>query len=352
MRFANPQFLYLIPIVLLIVIIFYIYERRKQAALLRAFGSDIGPYLLRTLSVRKRKWKIRLEAIVVCLLLLALARPQLGIGEQQVKSKGIELVVAVDISKSMLAEDVKPSRLDHVKRELNRLLDQLSGDKVGLIVFAGNASLVSPLTSDYSSLKMFIDGLSTDSVSRQGTNFKNAIQTAFEAFQRGGVESNESTVVSKVLLIASDGEDNEDGAIEEARRVFSKGMRIYTMGFGTERGGSIPLRERGYLQGYKKDNRGEVIVTKTQTKLLKDIATNAGGKFYFAVIGGQQVVEFGNEIKDLDQAEFESAIAKDFNEYFQIPLLFAFLIGFLEFLLSDRKKEVKEWRGRFEVSDA
>ena len=347
-RFANPEYLYLLFLLPVGYFAFRMQMRRHQTKLQKELGSTMMPILTSSVSQRRARWKLRLEYICIFFLIIAFARPQLGVGEKEVSSTGIELMLAIDVSRSMLAEDVKPSRLDFLKREMNRLLDSLDGDKVGLVVFAGSSALVSPLTSDYSALKMFIAGLSPESVSSQGTIFANAIKESLDAFKRGGVESDEDVRVSKVLLIASDGEDNEEGALKMAKEAKEKGMRIFTLGVGTEKGGSIPVRDgNGYLKGYKQDVQGNIIVTKSKTKLLRQISEVGGGRHYHAVLGGAHVRALKSDFDNLEKAEFSSTVAKDYNEYFQWPLALAFFSLLLERLIALRKKQIRQWKGRF-----
>lgn len=351
-RWMHPEYLYLLP-VLLIAYLFTLWQfRRRDQILQKELGGQLLPMLTASFSPRRRFWKFSFELLAMTFVLLALARPQGQQGEQKVKASGIEIMIAIDVSRSMLTEDIKPSRLQFLKRELGRLLDKLGGDKVGLVVFAGSSALVSPLTSDYSALKMFIEGLGPESVSSQGTVFAKAIAEAEKAFARGGLESDEEIQVSKVLLIASDGEDNEEGALLAAENVLSKGLRIFTMGFGTDKGGSIPVRdERGYLKGYKQDAKGNIIVSRAKTKLLRDLAEKGGGRYYHSVIGGDHLEAFLQDISRLDKADFESSIAKNYSEYFQYPLFLAFLFLFLERCIAYRKSRSTAWRGRFQGAE-
>ncbi len=160
----------------------------------------------------------------------------MGLSKQEVKAQGFELIIAIDVSESMKSEDVKPSRLEQAKKEVERLMDLMPANKVGLIAFAGNASLISPLTNDPNAIKMYVDSLTSDSVSEQGTCFECALRLAKEAFERGGVTQDEFSKSSRVILISSDGEDHEPGALEAAAGLVKQGVRIFTMAYGTEKG--------------------------------------------------------------------------------------------------------------------
>lgn len=351
MRFANPdafQLLWLLPV---IVIAAWGFGRLAKRRLQSAFGKKLAPFLSSSVSVAKRRLKLTLRLAALALFIVALARPQLGKGSQEVKARGIELMIAIDVSTSMLAEDVKPSRLEHAKAEVSRLLDMLSGDKVGLVAFAGSSVLLSPLTTDKSALKMFLDSISTQSVETQGTDVRKALIEAENAFDRGGVEDDESTKITHVILIASDGEDQEPGAIVEAKKLAGQGTRVFTMAFGTERGGPIPLRdERGYLQGYKRDRSGQNIMTQVKGDFLRELAQAGHGSFYFTTFGGQEAKKIKDDLDRLEKAEFASSVAASYDEKFQIFLALGLLVAFLEFLIGDGRAAGRLWKGRFEVA--
>jgi Ca-activated chloride channel family protein len=282
--------------------------------------------------------------------ILALARPQLGKSQDKIKSEGVEIMICLDVSNSMMAEDVKPSRLEYAKAELSRLLDLLGGDKVGLIAFAGSATLLSPLTTDKEALKMFIEGLSPASVQTQGTDFKKALSEAKNAFTQGGVDPDEGKV-TRVVLLASDGEDNEPGALEFAKKMVADGSRIFTLAFGTERGAPIPDRdERGYLRGYKKDRSGHEVITQVKGNVLKQLAEAGQGAFYHATPGGNEARLIRADLDKLQKAQFATELSASYDEKFQIFLILGLLCSFLEMSLGERRSQGRIWKGRFEVA--
>jgi Ca-activated chloride channel family protein len=351
-RWAFPdafQLLWLLPVILFAAILF---ERRSRRLVNHALGEKLSPFLTSSISPAKRRLKLALKILALALFIVALARPQLGKSLQEVKVQGVEMLIAFDVSNSMLAEDVKPSRIAHAKSEVNRLLDMLSGDKVGLVAFAGSAVLISPLTTDKGSLKMFVDSLSPESVENQGTSFKTAIEESEQAFERGGVEDTDSSKVTRVILIVSDGEDQEQGALEEARKLAGQGTRIFTLAFGTERGAQIPLRdERGFLRGYKRDQSGKDVVSKVKGDFLRSLAQSGNGSFHMATFGGEEAKQIKSDLDKLEKSEFASQLATNYDERFQIPLLLGILIALLEMSIGERKKEGRIWRGRFEVPE-
>lgn len=349
-RFFSPDYLVgivFVPVLLLIVLFFYSRARKKLNS---SFGNKLYPFLTQSVSPSKRKIRLYLQGFVLVAALVAMARPQMGEGRTQIKARGVELVIALDVSNSMLAEDVKPSRLEHAKKEVNRLLDQLSGDKVGLVAFAGSAAVISPLTSDYSAIRMFVESLSPDSVSNQGTSFKAVIKEASDAFKRGGLSAEEEIKVTRVLLIFTDGEDQEADAMKLANEEGKKGLRIFTVGFGTQAGAPIPVRDqRGQLIGYKKGSDGQIILSKTNSNALASLAKAGGGAYYHATFGGDEIAAVRKDIDKLEKADFESEGATTYNEYFQYVLALAALLALIESLLTERRKEGRLWKGRFEV---
>lgn len=349
-RFENIaalNYLWLIPI---IIILGFIFDRINKKKMSKAIGTRLYPFLSSSVSPRKRRMKTTLQVITVFLMVLALARPQLGQSKQEVKSEGVEIMLAVDVSESMMAEDVKPSRLAQAKSELSRLVDLMPGNKIGVIAFAGSAALVSPLTNDPAAVKMYIESLDLTSVSSQGTNFQAALTTAEEAFNRGGVTTDEVVRVTRVILIASDGEDHEPGALEQAQKLAKDGTRIFTLAYGTEKGGAIPVRDgMGFLKGYKKDRSGQTILTTVKGDALRALAESGQGSFYFATFGGTQTKLLVEDISKLEKTQFDTTMATQYDERFQYVLFFAVLVGLYELFLGERRRSFRFWKGRFEV---
>ncbi|MEO0335279.1 MAG: VWA domain-containing protein [Pseudomonadota bacterium] len=350
-RFADPAAFHYLWILPLLFVITWVLLKQSRVKFQKTLGQKLAPFLLASVSHTRRWWKLILKSVVLALFVFALARPQSGESEKKIKSEGVEVMLLLDVSRSMLAEDTKPSRLKLAKKELSRLIDRMGGDKVGLIAFAGSAILLSPLTPDKPAVKMFIDSLTTEAVKTQGTDFAKALAETSSAFSRGGLDSDETSVVTKVVVIASDGEDNEPGAVEAAARLAEKGIRIFTLGFGTEKGSPIPVRDkRGNLRGYKKDKSGKKVVSKTKGTVLKSLASEGKGSFHHVTFGGRAIENLHKEIKKLEQSEFESAEMTDYDENYQIFLFFGLLIALGELFLKERASAARFWKGRFEVS--
>lgn len=350
-RFANPSAFHYIWLLGLILVLAWGFQKQLNSSLQKAFGKKLSPFLTSSKSPFKRRLRLLIYSLSYVCFVMALARPQMGRGQQAIKSEGIELMIAIDVSNSMLAEDIKPSRLAFAKSEIMRLLDLLSGDKVGLIAFAGSATLVSPLTTDKAALKMFVESLSPLSVENQGTDFAKAIAEARAAFERGGVDPDEGVTVSRVVLVASDGEDQEKGALEEARKAAQQGIRIFSIAFGTERGAPIPLRdERGFLRGYKKDDSGKEIVTQVKGTALRELAAAGKGSFHHISFGTQDAHSIRAELNKLQKAQFATEMATSYDEKYQIFLIIGLVLALLELLISQRQAAGRIWRGRFEVA--
>lgn len=350
MRFAHPEtlmWLWLLPVIWVMSIAT---SKRARARLNKGLGSRMAPLLAKQVSPGRRRLKAIARSLALIFVIIALARPQSGKGISEIKVRGVEMMVALDVSTSMLAEDVKPSRLQFAKAELTRLLDSLAGDKVGLVGFAGSALLLSPLTNDISSLKMFLDSLSPYSVQTQGTYFMQALQEAADAFDRGGQEDDERAKTTRVILVLSDGEDQEKGALELAKKLAMQGIRIFTVAFGTERGGLIPIRdERGYLRSYKKEKNGKEVVSQVKGEFLKDLARVGQGTFHFASFGGNEARAIKADIDKLQKAEFASSMATSYEERFQWFLIASLIFALLDLLIGELGSIDRVWRGRFEA---
>lgn len=349
-RWADPMYLswlILIPIFYFMAIFL---GRRKMKKITAAFGEKMLPFLLSGYSFKKHQIKLVLCGLALVPLILALARPQFGETKENVKSLGVEMILLFDVSQSMLAEDVSPSRLEFAKHEMVRMMDQVPGSKIGLVAFAGSAALISPITTDTSALKMFVESLTTEAISTQGTEFKMALEQAEEAFERGGQGEEPGVKVTRVILIVSDGEDQEPGALEIAEKLTKKGIRIFSVAVGTEKGGSIPLRDgNNFLRGYKKDASGQVIITTSKGTVLKSLAQAGKGSFYTASFGGTYLSQLVEDINKLEKTEFDSTMLMSYQERFQIFLIIGIILLLIEMLMTVYRTKGGEWKGRFQV---
>ncbi len=348
-RFQSPEFLNLIWAVPLLWLVNHWMRQLRMKKLAAHVDKALVEPLTASGSIKHWRWKFRLELLALLMMIVAMARPQSGESRQEVKSEGVEVLFLVDVSTSMLAEDVAPSRLALAKKEIGRFLDRSLGDRIGLIAFAGSALLLSPMTPDRGALRMFVDSLDPTSVSNQGTQFKRALQEAKSALARGGLDGSEVGKITKVVVIVSDGEDQEPGALEFAKELANDDVRIFVLAVGTENGGPIPIRdERGILVEYKKDRSGEPVMTKTRGTVLKELAQMGGGGFYHLTFGGNAVDLLLQDINKLRKTEFGSGETVAYRELYQFFLFLSLVFAGAALLISVRRKSQTSWKGRFQ----
>lgn len=349
-RFGNPEVFLYFPVIGIFAAVLIFARMKAMEKLAKALGQKSFQILSSGYSFPRRKMKWALRSIGFSFCLLGLARPQSGKTDINVKSQGIELVAMMDVSDSMMAEDLKPNRLTQAKVDLSKLIERLQGSQIGIIGFAGSAAILSPLTNDPGALRMYIDSLSPQSVSSQGTEFASALTEAKEAFQRGGTSEIENQRATRVILVFSDGEDHEPGALDQAKRLVAENYRIFTIAYGTEKGGMIPERDaQGNLRGYKKDAQGQPVLTQVKGKFLEQLAVGGGGKFFFASTAGDHLRGLVEDLDRLEKAEFDSKIITSYNELFQWFLLFGLLCFALDLLVSEVDLRRRQWKGRIEV---
>jgi Ca-activated chloride channel family protein len=312
--FENPQYLYLLSIIPFITFLFAIDRIRRRKALKLFYSSPNFAKQLNNYSKFKTYLKFVLKMCALALLIVALANPRAGKKLKEAKREGIDIVLALDISYSMKAEDLKPSRLERAKQAISRLLDKLQSDRVGLIVFAGSAKVMFPLTTDYSAAKMFLSVIDPEFVSEQGTAIGDAMDIAVQKFKTEEKQK-------KALIIISDGENHEDDAVEAAKKAAEKGFVVYTIGMGSPDGAPIPLSSGGDVRGYLKDEDGKTVVSKLNADALQEIAIAGGGSFIRTYQSEPDLQELINKIDKMEKKQFE---AKKFSEYDSKYQYFAF----------------------------
>lgn len=331
LRFAAPEALYLLLLVpvLALLILFGTFRRRR---LLARFASP--PLLRRFQDDRPGPWplfkSLLLLAAAACAV-LALARPQFGSTLETVKRKGMEMVLAIDVSNSMRAEDVKPDRLSRAKQEMARFADRLGGDRIALVAFAGEAFLQCPLTSDYSAFRIFLDVLDPGLIAAPGTALDQAIRISLQAF-------GEEKRGDRAIILLTDGEDQTGGALEAAREAKRRGVRIFTVGIGSAAGVPIPLRQDDGSRRYLTDAEGQVVMTRLDEALLRSVAAEAAGKYFHAGPGRFELLRILEEVRDLERVESEEKLVMRHEERFQIPLGLAALLLLLETLIPGKRR--------------
>ena len=275
---------------------------------------------------------LRIFTILFCLIFLVLAmiNPQMGTKMETFKRFGVDIVFAVDVSRSMLAEDIVPNRLEKSKQLVNQIINTLNGDRIGIVAYAGKAFPQLPITTDYSSGKMFLQSMNTDMISSQGTAIDEAIQLATNYYD-------DESKIERILIIISDGEDHNDVSVDMAKIASEKGIIIYTIGVGKEKGAPIPIKKNGIIQSYKKDNKGEVVITKLNRQVLVDIANQTGGEFIDGTETTFVVNRIGEILKETEKKEFESKKFSEYKDQFQWFLAIGLLLLFIEIFLFDSK---------------
>lgn len=332
MQFQRPDLFPLIAGVLMAIIIFYIMVMRRRRVLMRRFAdknllSGIGP----TVSARRKIIKITLLASAMVLGVVALARPQWGFEWEEVKRVGLDMLIAVDTSKSMLAKDLKPNRLECSKFAIKDLVKRLNGDRIGLIAFSGSSFLQCPLTIDYNGFLLALDDLSVGTIPRGGTSISSAIREAMSVFQ--GPEKQ-----FKVLVIITDGEDLEGDAVKAAREASSRGIKIYCVGVGTTEGELIPVAGRDGSR-FLEDRIGNVVKTKLNEDTLKEISLATGGGYIRATQADFGLLRlYDQSISKLEKRDIESKMRKRYHERYQYPVALALLLLFIEPLISERRR--------------
>ena len=335
MNWLHPEWFFWLSFLPFGVLIYIFRHRQRLQNLQKWFGRQ-KVFLTSSLSPGIRHLKMTLSFMALALFILALARPQ-GKGEKVTrKSAGVQVILAVDVSRSMMAEDVRPSRLEFLKKELSHLLDLSAGDQVALMAFSGSALLISPFTGDLSLIKVYLEDLSPDYLSSQGTNFKSVLKVSQTVFEN--IEKKTEAQAVRVLLIVSDGEDHVQKWKSALKDLTAKGVRIFTLSVGTKEGGVIPVKNaRGEILEYKKDSSGKIVTSQVQPKILKQLADKGQGAYYHLSYSGQVMKQLRGDMDQLKKTIFETEMTHKKRELFQWFLALGLILAFIELLLS-------EWR--------
>ncbi len=319
---------FIIPVIVVLFVLLQLWKRSRQ----KKFGDlELLKRLTPNKSIFKATFKLILFLIGLSLLIVALVNPKIGTKLETVKREGVDIVFALDVSKSMLAEDIAPNRLEKGKRLVSEIINQLGSDRIGIIAYAAQAYPQLPITTDYGAAKMFLQSMNTDMLSSQGTAINEAINLASTYFD-------DDQQTNRVLFIISDGEDHAEGAAQVAiEKAVEEGIRVYTIGVGKTKGAPIPLKRNGVVESLKKDMNGDVVITKLNEAILQEIAKEGNGEY----INGDNTKEAVDYIKEklnqMDKKEFEAKQFAEYKDQFQWFLGFGFLILFIDIFVLDRK---------------
>lgn len=331
-RFETPVYLYALAIIPLLAILYYYsnYRRRRR---LKKYGD---PALLKELMIDVSAWrsqvKVWLLLLALASLIIASARPQFGTKIDTTERNGIEAIIAIDVSNSMLANDVRPSRLDKAKMLVSNMVDEMKDDKIGLIVYAGQAFVQLPITNDYVSAKMFLDGIDPSMISVQGTDIATAIDLSMKSFTQ-------KKDISRAIFLITDGEDNEGEAVEAAKEAAKRGIRVYVLGVGSPDGAHIPIP--GTAQ-YFIDDAGNPVVSRLSEEMCRQIAHAGNGAYIYVDNSSSAQKELSRYVDKLAKAKLESQIYSEFDEQYQGFLILALLFLFLDLCLLERKNHIMQ----------
>ena len=329
-QLEETTYLYIL-ILLPIILIVFLYNKYWQKITIQKYFDDATfNFLSPELSSTKSYIKTSLTLLIISILVFGLVNPKIGTELKTVKREGVDIVFAIDVSKSMLAEDIAPNRIFKAKRLVSEIFNKLGSDRVGIIAYASTAIPVLPITNDFSSAKMFLESLNTDMLSSQGTSIVEAIELS-----KGYFDDENQT--NRVLCILSDGEDHEYDENQFISTLSDSGIIILSVGLGSTKGAPIPIKENNIVKSYKKDDKGEVVITKLNDELLKKIATQSSGKYIKGDNTSLVVDEIINELKEMDKKEFESKQFVSFKDQFQWFLGAGLLLFLVNSIIFDKK---------------
>ncbi len=333
MKFAHAY--YLLGLLVIIVFVFlYIMQRIWKQKAWKKFGdSTVISQLMPDVSKLRPLYKFIAMMIALAFIIMAIAQPQTGSKLEKAKHKGVELMILLDVSNSMLAKDIKPSRLVRAKQAISKLIDKLDNDKIGIVVFAGKPYIQLPMTTDFGAAKLFLSTVSTDMVPEQGTAIGAGIETAVKCFNFQDKTKN------KALILISDGENHEDDAVEAAKTAQESGVFVHCIGMGLSEGSPIPLIKDGVESGYRTDSAGNTIVTKLNEPMLQEIAAAGKGVYIRANNSDIGLDKIMTEIDKMEKKEFETKTFSDYEDQFQYFIAVALLFMIAELFIFERRSK-------------
>lgn len=329
-RFAHPELLYLLLVIPLLIVFYIVMVNKKKKAIAEFGNPELLKPLMPLVSFKRGAWKFVMILIALMFVIIGVAGPQFGSKLQQIKKQGVELIVVLDVSNSMLAQDIKPNRLEKAKMAISRMVEKLSDDKVGMIVFAGDAYVQLPITTDYSSAKLFLSNINTDIVPVQGTAIGAAIDLAAKSFTP-------ETETSKAIIVITDGENHQDDAVAAARVAHEKGITIHTIGMGLEQG--VPIPEKGNPGQFMKDGSGNVVVSKLDEQTLQEIAKAGEGMYVRASNTDVGLSRLLDEVGKMEKSILEEKVYTDYAEKYQYFILIGLFFIFVEFMILGRRNK-------------
>ena len=339
-RLDNIEFLYGLGIIPLLILLYVLNRLWRRKALKKLGDTEIISQLMPMVSEQKPLLRFILFLVATAFLIFGLVNPQIGSKLEEIKREGSDIVICLDVSNSMKAEDFKPNRLAKATQAIEKLIDKLNNDRIGIIVFAGEAYVQLPITTDYAAAKLFLDNISTDMVPVQGTVISSAIELAEKSF---GTEEGKN----KAIIIISDGESHDDDAIAAAKAAAEKGTIVHTIGIGSPEGVPIPVYKNGVQAGFKKDKDGNTVVTKLNEQALEEIASAGNGLYVRATQGEIGLLALQQRINKMEKKTFDAKVYTDYEDRFQIFIAIALFFLIIESILTERKS--KWWQKMFKT---
>ena len=335
LRYDNIEFLYLLSLIPLLIIGIIMYSKWQKNSILKFGDINLLNQLMQSHSIFRKKIKNILFVLAITFLIVGLSNPQVGTKMEEVKREGVDLMIAIDLSYSMMAQDIKPNRLERAKQAISRLIDKLEGDRIGLVVFAGEAYVQLPITTDYSAAKLFLSTVNTSIIPTQGTKIANAIDLCSKSFDKENAQS-------KAIIIITDGETHDEEAIESAKKAKEEGIYIHTLGMGLTKGGPIPIYNKyGSTSEFRKDREGNVIITKLNESMLEEIALAGEGTYIRANNSKSGLSSLFEEINKMEKKEIGTMIFTNYKDRFQIFIGISLVLLILNLFFLERKNNIK-----------
>ena len=335
LRYDNIDFLYFLALIPLIAIGLYFYNRWQKKSIEKFGDENLVTELMQNHSKARKNIKNTLFIFSIAFLIIGISNPQIGTKMEEVKREGVDLMIAIDLSHSMMAQDIKPNRLERAKQAISRLIDKLEGDRIGLVVFAGEAYVQLPITTDYSAAKLFLSTVNTSIIPTQGTKIGNAIDLCVKSFDQ---ENNQN----KAIIIITDGENHDEEAISSAKIAQEQNIYIHTLGMGLTKGGPIPIYNKyGSTSEFRKDREGNIIITKLNEKILKEIAQTGMGTYIRANNSKSGLSVLFDEINKMEKKEIGTMIFTNYKDRFQIFIGISLILLILNLIILQRKNNWK-----------
>ena len=335
LRYDNIDFLYFLALIPLIAIGLYFYNRWQKKSIEKFGDENLVTELMQNHSKARKNIKNTLFIFSIAFLIIGISNPQIGTKMEEVKREGVDLMIAIDLSHSMMAQDIKPNRLERAKQAISRLIDKLEGDRIGLVVFAGEAYVQLPITTDYSAAKLFLSTVNTSIIPTQGTKIGNAIDLCIKSFDQ---ENNQN----KAIIIITDGENHDEEAISSAKIAQEQNIYIHTLGMGLTKGGPIPIYNKyGSTSEFRKDREGNIIITKLNETILKEIAQAGTGTYIRANNSKSGLSVLFDEINKMEKKEIGTMIFTNYKDRFQIFIGISLILLILNLIILQRKNNWK-----------